>query len=99
MQLFADFKPEVLLLDLHLAEKREFTPALVKSPLISVENVLAVSFSKRKKVPAVLDTEELRKLLAELQNPARAMVFLTAATGLRVSETLGLKWCDVDWKK
>jgi chemotaxis response regulator CheB len=31
MQLIADIKPEVLLLDLHLAEKREFTPALVKS--------------------------------------------------------------------
>jgi len=53
--------------------------------------------AKREKVPAVLDAEELRKLLAELQNPARAMVFLTAATGLRVSEALGLKWSDVDF--
>ena len=44
-----------------------------------------------------LDAEELRKLLAELQNPARAMVFLTADTGLRVSEALGLKWSDVDF--
>ncbi len=44
--------------------------------------------AKREKAPDVLDAEELRKLLAELQNPARALVFLTAATGLRVSEAL-----------
>ena len=39
--------------------------------------------AKRKKTPDVLEAEELKKLLAELQNPARALVFLTAATGLR----------------
>jgi integrase len=32
-----------------------------------------------------------------LQNSARALVFVTAATGLRVSEALGLKWSDVDF--
>ena len=53
--------------------------------------------AKREKTPDVLDAEELGKLLAELQNPARAMVFLTAATGLRVSEALGLKWSDVEF--
>jgi len=53
--------------------------------------------AKRKKTPDVLEAEELKKLLAELQNPARALVFLTAATGLRVSEALGLKWSDVDF--
>jgi integrase len=53
--------------------------------------------AKREKMPDVLDAEELKKLLAELQNPARAMVFLTAATGLRVSEALGLKWSNVDF--
>ena len=45
MQAIADFKPEVLILDLHLPEKRDFTPALVKSQLVLVEHVLAVSFS------------------------------------------------------
>jgi two-component system response regulator DevR len=45
MQGIADFKPDVLLLDLHMAEKRDFTPALVKSQLVCVENILAVSFS------------------------------------------------------
>lgn len=53
--------------------------------------------AKRQKLPDVLELDELKKLLAELQNPARALVFLTAATGLRVSEALGLKWSDVDF--
>jgi integrase len=53
--------------------------------------------AKREKLPDVLELEELKKLLAELENPARALVFLTAATGLRVSEALGLKWSDVDF--
>jgi integrase len=53
--------------------------------------------AKREKTPDVLDAEELRRLLVELQNPARVMVFLTAATGLRVSEALGLKWSDVEF--
>ena len=45
MQLIADVKPDVLLFDLHLAEKRHFAPALVKSQLVCVSHVLAVSFS------------------------------------------------------
>ena len=44
-----------------------------------------------------LELDEMKNLLAELENPARALVFLTAATGLRVSEALGLKWSDVDF--
>src|SRR3982074_3738897 len=45
MQMVGDFKPDVLLLDLHLPEKREFTPQFVKSQLISVNHILALSFS------------------------------------------------------
>ena len=44
MQKIADLKPDVLLLDLHLAEKRDLPPALVKSQLGTVRTV-AVSFS------------------------------------------------------
>jgi chemotaxis response regulator CheB len=33
VQMIADLKPEVLLLDLHMAEKRNFRPELVKSQL------------------------------------------------------------------
>jgi two-component system response regulator NreC len=44
VQMIADFKPDVLVLDLHMPEKRNFTPALVKAQLSTVCTV-AVSFS------------------------------------------------------
>jgi len=53
--------------------------------------------AKRQKLPDVLELDELRLLLGELANPARVLVFLNVATGLRISEALGLKWKDVDF--
>ena len=53
--------------------------------------------AKRQKLPDVLELDELRLLLGELANPARLLVFLNVATGLRISEALGLKWKDVDF--
>jgi two-component system response regulator DevR len=44
VQMIGDLKPEVLLLDLHMAEKREFTPESVKAQIGCV-CTLAVSFS------------------------------------------------------
>jgi integrase len=52
---------------------------------------------KRGKIPAVLEIQELKDLLSKLENPTRLLVFLIAATGLRISEALGLKWCDVNF--
>ena len=65
---------------------------LIRNPISLVRQS-----AKRTKVPDVLTSEELRNLLAELRNPERAVVFLTAATGLRISEALGLKWSDLDF--
>lgn len=45
MQMIADLKPDVLVLDLHLPEKRNFSPDFVKSQLISVHRTVAISFS------------------------------------------------------
>ena len=36
-------------------------------------------------------------MLTELQQPYKQMVFLAAATGLRVSELLALKWGDINF--
>jgi integrase len=54
--------------------------------------------AKSERIPEVLDVGEIRSLLTELQHPYKAMVFLAAATGLRASELLGLKWQDVDFE-
>lgn len=54
--------------------------------------------AKREYIPDILDVEELRSLITELDYPYKAMVFLAAATGLRASELLGLKWQDVNFE-
>jgi integrase len=54
--------------------------------------------AKRERIPSVLNVEEIGALLAELQQPYKAMVLLAATTGLRASELLGLKWEDIDFE-
>jgi site-specific recombinase XerD len=53
--------------------------------------------AKREAIPGVLDVAEIAALLTELQQPYKQMVFLVAATGLRVSELLALKWGDMNF--
>jgi hypothetical protein len=52
---------------LHLAEKREFTPALVKSQLAAVENVLAVSFSNDAEAEALAESYGAKLLLDKMK--------------------------------
>ena len=53
--------------------------------------------AKRLRTPDVLDVDETKALLSELEDPFWTMVFLAATTGLRVSELLGLKWKDISF--
>jgi integrase len=54
--------------------------------------------AKREKVPDVLELGELQLLLTKLDVRERTLVLLDAATGLRVSELLALRWSDVDFE-
>jgi integrase len=54
--------------------------------------------AKRERIPAVLELHELQSLLAKLAVRERTLVLLDAATGLRVSELLALRWHDVDFE-
>ena len=54
--------------------------------------------AKRERLPDVLELSELQLLLSRLELRERTLVLLDAATGLRVSELLALRWEDVDFK-
>jgi len=53
--------------------------------------------SKREREPRTLTIEEFRRFIEHVTEPFRTMCIVTACLGLRVSETLGLKWGDFDW--
>jgi len=65
IQKIADFKPTVLLLDLSLPEKREFTPALVKAQLQCV-CTLAVSLSNDDEAKALAQSYGAVSLLDKM---------------------------------
>lgn len=46
----------------------------------------------------IVTPEEGFKILSVMPQPERTLTLLIAATGLRISECLGLQWADVDYK-
>jgi hypothetical protein len=44
-----------------------------------------------------LPEEEFRKFIAHLPNPYHTIALVDVCLGLRISETLALKWSDVGW--
>ncbi|MDQ2833835.1 MAG: site-specific integrase [Acidobacteriota bacterium] len=54
--------------------------------------------TKRVRVTEPLEAAEFRALMLELQQKMRIIGIVAATTGLRISEVLGLKWMDIDWK-
>ena len=66
VQMIGDLKPNVLLLDLHMAQKREFTPDLVKSQFACV-CTLAVSFSNDDEARQLADSYGAVTLLDKMK--------------------------------
>jgi integrase len=50
----------------------------------------------RQSEPRYLTTTELERLLTNVSNIFRPIAAVCAYAGLRVSEALGLRWCDID---
>jgi chemotaxis response regulator CheB len=67
MQMINDFKPDVLLLDLHMPEHRDFTPDFVKSQLVSVQFVLAMSVSNDSEAQALAESYGAVSLLDKMK--------------------------------
>jgi len=55
--------------------------------------------SKRVRVPVVLTIEQFKEVLLHIPEPYRTMCVVAGCLGLRISEVLGLQWCDFDWEK
>jgi integrase len=51
--------------------------------------------AKRKKIPMVVTSDEVGRLIEALPLREKTLVLLAAGTGLRMSELFGLKWSDV----
>jgi integrase len=64
-----------------------------QNPITSVR-----ASAKRLRIPETLTVEEFLTLYGRLPDRERAMVTICATTGLRVSETIGLKWGDINFE-
>ena len=53
--------------------------------------------SKSSYKAVIVSPEQAFRIMMELEEPYRTLVFLIAVTGLRISEALGLKWSDLDY--
>jgi len=53
--------------------------------------------SKRVRRPRSLSVEQYRKFAQNIPEPFQTIVVVSVCLGLRISECLALKWCDVDW--
>ncbi|MGA2002376.1 MAG: site-specific integrase [Terriglobales bacterium] len=62
-----------------------------------IDLVVVKGATKRTRQPRSLTVEEFRKFVQHLEEPFRTMALLSVCFGLRISECLALKWCDVDW--
>jgi integrase len=55
--------------------------------------------TRRRKKPDVRTPEECMRILHTLQQPYRTMALVSLSLGLRVSETLALRWSDFEFKQ
>ena len=55
--------------------------------------------TKRAEEPTILAPAQVTRLIGELGHPHDLMVLITASLGLRISETLALRWEDFDFPR
>lgn len=66
VRMIGDYKPSVLVLDLHLPAERDLTSTLIKSQLAAVPHTLAVSFSGDNEAKALAESYGAKTLLNKM---------------------------------
>jgi integrase len=62
-----------------------------------IELVTVTGATKRTRQPRSLTVSEFQRLAEQLHEPFRTVALICVCFGLRISETLALRWSDVDW--
>ena len=62
-----------------------------------MELVVVKGATKRVRKPRSLTVEQFHVLRAQLHEPFSTLALLSVCLGLRISEALALRWCDIDW--
>lgn len=78
---------------LDLAMLWELTPTVERNPM---QLVKVKGASKRQKPLSIVSVALFKKLVDALPSPINLIIFITGCLGLRISETLGLKWSDIN---
>lgn len=79
---------------LDLAMLCELIPIVERNPMHLVK---VKGASKRQKLLTIVTTEQFKKLVKAPPTPVDLTVFMTGCLGLRISETLALRWSDIDF--
>jgi DNA-binding NarL/FixJ family response regulator len=85
LQKIADSKPEVLILDLHLAEEKDLQPNFVRSQLAAVKHVLAMSFSNDDEARALAKSYGAEALLDKMNLYAEMIPAIMHCVGAQVT--------------
>ena len=81
---------------LDLAMLWELTPTVERNPM---QLVKVKGSTKRQKPLTIVTVDQFKKLVRALPEPVNFIALLTGAYGLRISETLALRWSDIDEDK
>ena len=66
MQMIEKCEPQVLLIDLHLPEKSDFTPSFVRNQLGRVKHILAISISNDEEAKSLASSYGVETLLDKM---------------------------------
>jgi DNA-binding NarL/FixJ family response regulator len=91
MQMIADHKPDVLLLDLHMPQKRGLRVPLVKAQLSCVEYTLAVSFANDEEAKSLAAGYGAVALLDKMSLYAQLVPAITRLTAPAIAQAYKLE--------